>query len=62
MNAYGAVFGWGYVEMVEIILDFLIRVASVGQYIKSMRVLNNFEYSASEYTLVTQVLKNDFGC
>jgi len=34
INAYGAVFGWGYIEMVEIMLDFLIRVASVGQYIK----------------------------
>jgi hypothetical protein len=36
INAYDAVFGWGYIEMVEIMLDFLIRVASVGQYIKSM--------------------------
>jgi len=46
--------------MVEITLDFLIRVASVGQYIKSMGD-SNFEYNASEYTLVTQVVKNDTG-
>jgi hypothetical protein len=48
--------------MVEIMLDFITRVASVGQYTKSMGEMNNFEYNASEYTLVTQVVKNDLRC
>jgi hypothetical protein len=42
--------------------DFLIRVASVGQYTKNMGEMSNVEYNASEYTLVTQVVKNDLGC
>jgi hypothetical protein len=43
--------------MVEIMLDLLIRVASVGHYIRSTGEQSNLEYNASEYTLVTQVVK-----
>ena len=46
-----------YIEMVEIMLDLLIRVASVGHYIRSTGEQSNLEYNASEYTLVTQVVK-----
>jgi hypothetical protein len=48
--------------MVEIMLDFLTRVANAGQCTKSMGEMSNFEYNAFEYTLVTQVVKNDLGC